>query len=368
MATVNKIRSWKRLFLALLALAFVALLPVIFSLVRRPAVTITVAPVACRKSNFHFIPEHWQEPKLLLLREQEDFKSLGGRDQLDLLLNYCHWTHSQWPMSVPDPYPRSNAIDILADIRSGKTGGFCGQYAYVLADVLKSMGFFAVRYVELWSRDGESHFVVEAWSDQFAKWMVLDPAEDVYYAFRDSKRPASALEVREGLFVPGTVAAFSAGQPRSSRGDHKMHLYANVAVSMRSDLMRLDKPPTVGDRLNSFVFFQDGREIARAFAGRIPYAMVTNRADDINFDCNYVRVAARHDRAGKKIVLEFASEGSMFNFAHFAFTTDEGKTWKRCGGGLELALAERTASLWVAPVNAFGRFGRPTRVTFQYRG
>lgn len=368
MATVINMRFRKRLLLALLVPAFLALLFALFLLLRGPAVEIAVTPASFRKSSFHFIPEHWQEPRLRQLREGEDFKSLGGRDQLDLLLNYCHWTHRQWPMSVPDPYPRSNAIDILADIRSGKTGGFCGQYAYVLADVLKSMGFFAVRYVELWSREGESHFVVEAWSDQFAKWLVLDPAEDVYYAFQDSRRPASALEVRAGLFTPGTVAAFSAAPPRTGRGNHKMHLYANVAVSMRSDLMRLDKPPTVGDRFNSFVFFHDGRDVSRAFAGRIPYALVTSRADDINFDCNYVRVDARHDREREKIVLEFASEGSMFNFAHFAFTTDEGKTWTRCGNGLELALAERVASLQVAPVNALGRFGRPTRVTFRYRG
>lgn len=362
----KKARSWKRLPVAAFALALLCILFLVFRLMPGPAVEISVSPVNSRKSNFHFVPEHWQEPMLRQLREQENFKDLGGRDQLALFLNYCHWTHSQWPMSVPDPYPRSNAIDILADIRSGKTGGFCGQYAYVLADVLKSMGFFAVRYVELWSDEGESHFVVEVWSDQFAKWMILDPAEDVYYAFLDSGRPASALEVHATLSNPGKIAAFSASQPRTSRGSHKMNLYANMAVSTRSDLMHLDKPPTVGDRFRTFVFYRDQRGISRTFAGRIPYSLVTDRADDINFDCNYVLVNGRYDRKRGTITLEFASEGSMFNFFHFAFSTDEGKTWKRCGSSMELAASARVASVWVSAVNAYGRFGQPTRVSIQY--
>lgn len=348
-------------------LVLLSILFLVFRLMLGPAVEISVSPVNSRKSNFHFVPEHWQEPMLRQLREQENFKDLGGKDQLALFLNYCHWTHSQWPMSVPDPYPRSNAIDILADIRSGKTGGFCGQYAYVLADVLKSMGFFAVRYVELWSKKGESHFVVEVWSDQFAKWMILDPAEDVYYAFLDSGKPANALEIHETLSHPGTIAAFSSSQPHTNRGSHKMNLYANVAVSTRSDLMRLDKPPTIGDRFRTFVFYHDRRGISQNFAGRIPYSLLTDRADDINFDCNYVLVGGRYDRKRKTITLEFASEGSMFNFLHFAFSTDEGKTWNRCGSRMELAASAQVPSVWVAAVNAYGRFGKPTRVTIRYR-
>jgi len=140
----------------MLLAALILILLLAFGLWRtlQPDIRITVGFVSAPKSNFHFIPEHWKESKLRQLRDAEGFKDILHQGQLDLFLKLCDWTHRQWKTSVPDPYPLSNAIDILADIRSGKTGGFCGQYAYVLADVLKAMGFFAVRYVELWSGKG----------------------------------------------------------------------------------------------------------------------------------------------------------------------------------------------------------------------
>ena len=351
----------------ILPLAAVLLVAVMVSRpIFRPGITISSSPVSARKSNFHFIPEHWKESKLRILLANENFKDIPSQGQLDLFLKLCDWTHRQWPQSTPDPYPLSNAIDILADIRSGKTGGFCGQYAYVLADVLKAMGYFSVRYVELWSAGGESHFVVEAWSDTFGKWMILDPGENIYYVFRDSGVPASALEVRDALLKEGPVVARSAGSPRIDRGRHKMNLYANFAVSTRSDLMRLTKPLTIRDRFDMFVFFKDGSTDPGAFNGRIPYIQTTSRVDDIYFDCNYALVGHRLDKKQEKIFFAFATEGSMFNFAGFAVSMDHGKSWRRSGPEFTLAIADRVSSLWVAPVNMLGRFGRPTEVKISH--
>jgi hypothetical protein len=330
-------------------------------------IRVEISPVSARKSNFHFIPEHWKEPKLQQLRHDEGFKDLQFNDQLDLFLKLCDWTHRQWAMSIPDPYPLSNAVDILADIRSGRTGGFCGQYAYVLADVLKSIGFFSVRYVELWSAGAESHFVIEAWADQFGKWMILDPAENIYYVFSDSGLPANALEIRAALLQAGPVAAHSAGKPRSDRGKHKMHLYANFAVSLRSDLMRLTKPLTVGDRFEMFLFFRDEKTDPAAFKGRIPYSHITSRIDDIYFDCNYVRVGHRVDKKKNQVTLSLSTEGSMFNFDRFALSRDKGKSWLPCGDTITLPLGIGDSSLWVASVNMMGRFGRPTKVDINHK-
>ena len=348
----------------MLPLALVLVLALGFGLwrVRRPGIRITSSFVPAPRSNFYFIPEHWKETRLRQLREQENFKDIPHQGQLDLFLKLCDWTHRQWQISVPDPYPLSNALAILSDIRSGKTGGFCGQYAYVLADVLKAMGFFSVRYVELWSARGESHFVVEAWSDQYGKWMVLDPAENLFYAFQGSDLPANALEIRSALSHPGQVDARSAGLPRISLGSKKMHLYANFAVSTRSDLMRLDKPLTVQDRLDMFVFFEDNATDPAAFGGRIPYTHIASRPDDIYFGCNSVRVEHRIDKNSKRIDFTFFSDGSMFNFDSFAVSGDKGKSWERSNGEYMVQIPAQASSFWVAAVNMYGRFGRPTRV------
>jgi len=163
-----------------------------------PEVRVSLPPA--RRSNFDFVPEHWREPGLRQLRDGEDYRQITGQTQLELFRKLADWTHRQWTLSVPDPYPPSNAMDILREIRAGRTGGFCGQYAYVLADVLKSLGFFCVRYVELWQDSGRSHFVVEVWLDSSRKWIVLDPTDAVYYVLTASGQPAGALEIHRSLF------------------------------------------------------------------------------------------------------------------------------------------------------------------------
>lgn len=313
-------------------------------------------------SNFDFIFEHWKEEKLFLLRDGEQYKDLEAANQLDMYLKLCHWTHTQWKHSVPDPYPLSNAIDILKDIRSGKTGGFCGQYSYVLADVLKSMGFFAVRYVELWSNENKSHFVVEAWLDSHKKWIVLDADHDIYYEDRDSGIPLNAYEIRQGLFgdVKRNVAARSTVAPHEKLGPKKIELYANFAVSLRSDLMRHTKPLSVQDRFLMFLFYKD-RYTNEQFLGagmKIPYMHVTSRIEDIYFDRNWARVEYELVDNGNAVVLNFFTDGSVSNFKGFAVSVDSGKSWNRIeGGSFRIAKGDNIAKVLVAPVNMYDRFG-----------
>jgi len=328
----------------------------------RPRVEISRAKIV--KSNYHFIPEHWQEKGLKQLRDQENFKDIQSKDQLDLFLKLCDWTHNQWQHSNPEPYPLCNAIAILADIRSGKTGGFCGQYSYVLADVLKAMGFFAVRYVELSSYQGDGHFVVEVWSEQFNKWMVLDPDQNLYYEFKDTQIPANAYEIRNSfLNNDGSVSARSADDARKELGDGKNHLYANFAVSLRSDLMRHPRPLTIKDRFDMFLFYRDRHTRLESFKNkRIPYALITSRLEDVYFDCNCVRAEYKINRKQKTIDFSFVTDGSAFNFKGFMASLDRGKKWAPLPGQYSWPADARDLEVMVAPVNMTGRLGAITTI------
>jgi hypothetical protein len=320
---------------------------------------VAVERTAIVRSTFDFIPEHWKEPRLRELFLREGFKELTATGELDLFLAGCDWTHRQWPSGEPRPYPLCNALDILDDIRAGRTGGFCGQYAYVLADVLKASGFFAVRYVELTRPDGEGHFVVEAWSDEHAKWVVLDPAYDLWYRLKGSGAPASALEVRDALFggpVVEPVAARGALDPRAAS---LAPYYSHVAVSLRSDLMRSARPLTNQDRYDMFLFFRDAHTGA-PYAKAIPYRNVTERREDVLWDANVVRVEVA--RAADRVNLALRTDGSMPNFKGFRMRTDPAGEWKPCGSSLEIARASGVKTLWVVPVNQFDRPGVPNRV------
>jgi hypothetical protein len=324
---------------------------------------VTAERTAIVRGNFDFIPEHWKEPRLRELFLGETFREITAPGELDLFLAGCDWTHRQWPKGRPEPYPPCNAVDILREIRAGRTGGFCGQYAYVLADVLKASGFFAVRYVELTREDGEGHFVVEAWSDEHAKWMVLDPAYNLWYRLAGSGAPASALEVREALLGGPAVEPVAARGALDPEAGALAPYYRNVAVSLRSDLMRSGRPLTNQDRLDMFLFFRDART-GKPFGGKVPYRNVTGRREDIAYDCNMARVEVQ--RAPGRVTLGFRTDGSMPNFKEFRVRTDPAGEWAPSPATMEVTRASGIKTLWVVPVNQFNRSGVTTRVDIEW--
>jgi len=354
--------------LVLLSILVLAAIIYFSRTLNKPAIKVISSNTKIVKSNFDFIYEHWKEPKLLELAKQENYKEIKANDEFQLYLELCNWVHNQWPESVPDPYPLSNALDILKDIRSGKTGGFCGQYAYVLADVLKSMGYFAVRYVELWSKEKESHFVVEAWSNKYAKWVVLDANHNLYYELKDSGTPAGALEIRQSLFGGKAVVARSAQKQGQVKDDFKKHLYANIAVSLRSDLLRHNKPLTVQDRFVMFLFYKDANSGSGHFEKGIPYLLTTGRVQDIDYDCNRVRCEYDVDDQNQQVKVRLYTDGSTPNFKCFAVSRDKGKSWIPFKGNSFVVKKNKTQeqALWVTALNMYDRQGPVTtlRVIF----
>ncbi len=320
-----------------------------FFLFRPDKINVETGDNTIIKSNYSFIYEHWKEEGLRRLFDRENYKDIKAESQFDLFIKLCDWTHSQWEHSIPDPYPLSNALDILDDIRSGKTGGFCGQYSYVLADVLKSLGFFAVRYVEISDRSGNSHFVVEAWCDQFEKWVILDPDRNVFYRLQDSVTPANAVEIHRAYLENGDISEVDIGTGEVRAKPGSMSLYYNFAVSMRSDLIRHRKPLTIQDRLDMFLFYRDeGRNDVP------PYRNVTSRLNDIYFDCNKVRIEWEEGEDGKSVILSFFTDQSMPNFSSFMVSSDNGKNWRLSEGTESIT---GSCCIQVKPVNAAGRPG-----------
>ena len=122
------------------------------------------------------------------------------------------------------------------------------------------------------------------------------------------------------------MRARTADRPEESLGSKKVDLYANFAVSLRSDLMRHRRALTVGDRFEMFLFFRDDHTDGRIFNGRMPYGNVTSRREDIDYACNHVRVEYRLE--DRDVMLSFFTDGSMANFRCFQVSLDNGKNWQ----------------------------------------
>lgn len=339
-----------------------------------PAIEVSIPRNTIIHSNFDFLYEHWKEEKLRQLREQENYTDLTAASEFAYFLKLCAWVHQQWESSDPEPYPLCNALDILADIRAGKTGGFCGQYAYVLADVLKSVGFFAVRYVELWSRTGESHFVVEVWSNEYEKWILLDPHQNLYYELEQTQLPANAYEIRLALLEPSAprVIARQADDPTQRTTNPDIAVYAHFAVSLRADLLRHTKPLTIQDRFDMFLYYRDHYTDETVFQqpifhNRIPYAHITTRPEDVYYDCNRVRVEYTIQKPTRQVVFQFLTEQSMPNFQFFKVSVDRGQQWERSADRYVFQGEPGSQhELWVAPVNMAGRIGSITKIFVKF--
>lgn len=207
----------------------------------------------------------FDEPELERLAAAEHLRALvaGTPRQFDQIRRVQDWVNAQWPDGTPNPYPPWHAVTVLDWIRSGKTGGFCAQYAQVFLQSLAALGFTA-RYVEIGSRDNPyAHYLTEVWSNDFDKWVLMDADYNLH--FERSGIPLSALEIHDAL-VSSTLADVLpvSGPARPGHATpstwplHTAELYYYVRYHLNANhLTRPHDPPF--DRFNDMIEFEDAR-------------------------------------------------------------------------------------------------------------
>jgi hypothetical protein len=155
-----------------------------------------------RETRFNFTYDNEEILRPLREREKLDQVIAGARTDMEVFLRLMKWVRAQWSPGKPDPYPPINAIIILDKIRKKETGGFCAQYCYVLVQCLQSFGYKA-RYVTI-----KNHEVTEVWSPAFAKWIMLDPLNELYIS--KGGTPLSVFEIHTMIL----------------RGEHDLEVHA----------------------------------------------------------------------------------------------------------------------------------------------
>jgi len=128
-------------------------------------------------SSYVLAEEDFRHPRLVLLREQERLDELlgGAPRQFEAAVRLRAWAHRQWEAGTTFHYPPWDAVEILDLARRHGNRGFCAQYAIVFLQACQAMGIHA-RYVDL-----PGHFVVAIWSDDFDRWVLMDPMRDLHY-------------------------------------------------------------------------------------------------------------------------------------------------------------------------------------------
>ena len=145
----------------------------------------------------------FSEESLKTLRKQEKLDEVvaAGKTEFDKQVLLLDWVHKRIKHfgSPPKNAPR-DALGILKGVDANQTFN-CGYYAEVLRAALLSMGYVA-RDIGLKGAKGDGngseHGVVEVWSNQYRKWIVLDPTLNLY--FLKGQTPLNAFELRQEWF------------------------------------------------------------------------------------------------------------------------------------------------------------------------
>jgi hypothetical protein len=129
-----------------------------------------VSPFSLHEDDFH-------HPRLELLRRRERLDDVvaGAKTQFETIVRLRAWARRQWESGADFYYPPWDAVEILDLAREHDNRGFCAQYAVVFLQACQSLGIHA-RYVDL-----PGHFTVAVWSDDYDRWVAMDPTNDVHY-------------------------------------------------------------------------------------------------------------------------------------------------------------------------------------------
>ena len=149
--------------------------------------------------------EDYHNPRLKRLRDEYGLEKVvaGEPNEFRRLLKLRHWVHTRWPIDN-DQKEGGDAFAILEKAKAG-AGFHCSHSLTVQHAVLVSMGYVARdlgvdRNHEDLSRSIH-HGVNEVWSNDYAKWVMLDAKYDIH--FERNGIPLSALELHEAVRADG---------------------------------------------------------------------------------------------------------------------------------------------------------------------
>lgn len=148
----------------------------------------------------------FDNPKLKALRERYHFDEIvaPGKTEFDRQLLLLDWANHQIKRFGKPTSPARGALDILAANDAGNTF-FCAHYGDLFVSAAASMGWvdraMALRRPDHIGSGSTEHTSTEIWSNQYRKWIMLDPTFAMYVE-KDGV-PLSAYELRQEWLARG---------------------------------------------------------------------------------------------------------------------------------------------------------------------
>jgi len=161
----------------------------------------------------------FDNPKLKDLREKYRLEEVvaAGKDEFDRQVLLLDWTHFQFKkFGRPTSNPRG-ALEILKGVEEGQTF-FCAHYGATFCSAAASLGWVDRTLALRRHRDypgagAPEHTSTEIWSNQYRKWVMLDPTANMYV--EKGGVPLNGVEIRTEWFEhEGKDLVFVVGKER----------------------------------------------------------------------------------------------------------------------------------------------------------
>lgn len=330
--------------------------------------------------------EKWDEPKLKKLRERErlDEITAGCKTQFEMMVKLCDYVSKRWDWVPPfKQYPPWDAIEILDRIEKEGGGGMCIHFAIVLIQALESYG------IQARLQNCVGHEVVEAWSDDYGKWVFFDPMQgsNVYNYSKVNGEPLGFKELHKiylDLFYPNSsidwednnavesrkippdalvgAGTFDKNWPRSEGSDEKFLGLANAAfmrMMPRNNWMEKHNPSPLGHGLygwfwNGYINWYDDRTPRMRQFGNF-----TDREADYFPTLNRVKIYAVTGPENDRLFLRFTTFTP--NFDTYLVEIDEGE-WIPTSEYFPWVLHSGLNRLRVRVRNMSGTLGKPSLI------
>ncbi len=327
-------------------------------------------------------------PRTVQVREQYRLDEVvaGAATEFEAMCALKRWVRSRWDHGWSLSFDKvKDALDILELAERGEHFN-CGFYSRVFVECARSLGWVA-RPIGIGVRDcsfprghnvgNVGHSVPEIWSNQYRKWVLLDPDLNLHYE-RDGL-PLSALEIHDA-WLSHEAAAVAVVQEEPAfvmpHGDH-LQLVPKLVPTMthfdaaeaaltcrrfvRHSVMDYYARLTIGKWT-----WLDRRCLPTFISHFAPggTGILTDRPEDLYWTVNMVRVGARASWTdGPKLALTL--EHCMPWFDHFEVRVD-GQQWEPQPASWGWALHEGENVLEVRPVNVCQRAGITARLEVAY--
>jgi hypothetical protein len=310
----------------------------------------------------------YDNPKLKELRERYKLDEViaPGKDEFDQQVLLMEWTQRQFKkFGRPSANPKG-ALEILSDIQQGHTF-FCSHYAKVFVSSAASLGWvdreLALRRHQGTAKGGSTeHSSTEIWSNQYRKWIMLDPTSNMY--LEKDGIPLNAFEIRQEWFYhEGKALVFVIGKERKryKKADLPIFLqrfdgFGDLAVSpdeldkygFTAYIPNTDLMDAGEDYAKMFIVKDKLCDGTRWHVRTVP----ANPAVDPYFPIGQAALSLRADAGAISVSLKTMTP----NFNRYEVQTD-GSGWKSSTGHFVWSVRPGPNRLEARTVNQFGVHG-----------